>query len=178
MRKVVLYIAQSIDGFIATKTGGVDWLTPDKNGDNNNDYGYSDFYKTIDTTLMGHNTYKEILSFDVPFPYPDKKNYVFSRSGLKTGEPPVEFITTDPAAFVAKIKKKPGKNIWLIGGGQINKILLDANLIDEIILSVRSVVLGDGIKLFSSETAIKEFSLIKTVPLDQHFAQLILSKKS
>jgi len=178
MRKLKLYIAQSIDGFIATSTGNVDWLNDTKNQDlDENTYGYLDFYNSIDTTLMGYNTYKEILNFDIPFPYTDKQNYVFSRNHQKTDDNPVEFISNNIAEFISKLKQEKGKDIWLIGGGEINKLLLNENLIDEIIISIKSVVLGQGIPMFANGTDMKKFIIDKIVKFDDTFAQICLKKK-
>lgn len=147
LRKVVLYIATSIDNYIARKDGSVDWLDATPNPEKL-DYGYYSFYKDIDTTLMGNGTFQEVLGFNVPFPYPDKTNYVFSRnSGLKDSN--VEFISEDIAGFVADLKQQKGKDIWLVGGGQINTILLNAGLVDEMIITRIPIVLGEGIPMFS-----------------------------
>jgi dihydrofolate reductase len=78
MRSLKLYIAISLDNHIARSNGSVDWLESVPNPEQH-DYGYQTFYDSIDTTLMGFNTYQEILNFGVYFPYPDKSNYVFSR---------------------------------------------------------------------------------------------------
>jgi dihydrofolate reductase len=145
MRKVVLFIATSLDGFIAGKDGNIDWLYTD------GDFGYSEFYKSIDTTLMGHNTYKDILQFG-SFPYPDKRNFVFTRKEREPDQNPVAFITGGVANFVRELKSEKGKNIWLVGGGQINSILLNNNLIDQMIISIHPKVLGDGIPLFKNES--------------------------
>ena len=77
MRKIISYIAMSIDGKIAKANGDISWLEEIPNP-NNDDYGYAEFYNSIDTTLMGRITYEQVIGFDVPFPYPDKTNYVFT----------------------------------------------------------------------------------------------------
>jgi dihydrofolate reductase len=177
MRKIKLYVAQSIDGYIATLDGGVEWLNDSLNEDSNNDYGYSNFYNSIDTTLMGYNTYKEILGFDVPFPYPDKENYVFSRNHTKQEDLPVKFVSSDICDFVSELKKSKGKDIWLIGGGKINKVLLNNDLIDEIIITIKTVILGEGIPLFSSGTEFKKFEVIESKTLDNTFVQITMKKK-
>ncbi|MBK7476843.1 MAG: dihydrofolate reductase [Haliscomenobacter sp.] len=143
MRQIVLFIASSLDGYIARPDGQVDWLFHDE------DYGYSDFYDSIDTTLMGKKTYKDILGFG-EFPYPDKKNYVFSRKHGLPHNPHVEYVHGDIPAFVRSLKKEEGKDIWLVGGGQMNTILLSCGQIDRMILSIHPVILGVGIPLFGS----------------------------
>ncbi|MGL5731372.1 MAG: dihydrofolate reductase family protein, partial [Bacteroidales bacterium] len=129
-------------------------------------------------TIMGHNTYEEILSFDIPFPYPDKINYIFTRTEREDDQNPVEFITEDPAKFVHELKKDSfGGDIWLIGGSQINKYLLNADLIDEIILSIHPVIIGSGIPLFAEGTWKKDFEIIETINFENIFIQIHLRKK-
>lgn len=177
MRKLILYIAQSIDGFIAKKDGNLDWLTEDEKPDGDvNKYGYLDLLESVDTTLMGYKTYNEVLNFDIPFPYPNKKNYVFSRSHKKNDDNPVEFVASNIAEFVRELKTFPGKDIWLIGGGEINKLLLNANLIDEMIISIKPVVLGDGIPLFASGSELKRFMFQSSKWFDNGLVQLVMQK--
>jgi dihydrofolate reductase len=129
-RKVVLYIAMSMDGYIARTNGDIDWLQEAEilgEGDN----GYTDFYDTVDTVIMGMNTYEHILSLVEEYPYPDIKNYVFCRSEKKS-HPFIEFINDDPNRFVQKLMKRKGKN----------------NLVDEMIITVIPILLGEGIPLF------------------------------
>jgi dihydrofolate reductase len=147
LRKIILYIATSLDGFIAEKDGGLNWLEnyPHIEGE---DYGYSDVLAQTDTTLMGSGTYKIIEDFKGPFPYPDTKNYVFTRRELKSSHP-VSFIKNETASFVADLKQQPGNAIWLIGGGKLNASLAKAGLIDEIILTQIPVFLGEGIPVFN-----------------------------
>lgn len=154
MKQVILFIATSLDGFIAGKKGELDWLFTDA------DYGYKNFLASIDTTLMGYKTYEQVLSFG-EFPYPNKKNYVFTRSRKKQDQNPVEFVSSDPAALVKKLKKESGKNIWLVGGGEINTILLNEGLIDEMIISIHPEILGEGIPLFAGTPKESSFELIK-----------------
>jgi dihydrofolate reductase len=144
MRKVTLYTATSLDGLIAGPNDELDWLDAAGEAD---DYGYLEFYESIDSTLMGHATYKVTTSFG-EVPSQDKTNYVFTKGPLPSAEH-VEFISGDIASFVRTLKEKSGKSIWLVGGGQINTVLLNASLIDEMILTVFPTVLGAGIPLFA-----------------------------
>lgn len=148
MRKVILYIAASLDNYIARTDGNVEWLSAPELLLPGEDYGYKDFYGSIDTTLMGHRTYQAIQGFEVPFPYPGKTNYVFTRSEAPAGNGDVTFITGDVAAFVGTLKEMPGRDIWLVGGGQLNTIMLEKGLIDRMILTLIPVILGEGIPLF------------------------------
>ena len=90
------------------------------------------------------NTYKQIIGWGIEFPYPDKKNYVLTRKkGLGNTEF-VEFISGDHIEFIRNLKKEKGRDIWLIGGGQINTLLLNEDLIDEIQIFVMPIVIPDG----------------------------------
>jgi dihydrofolate reductase len=155
MRKLILYSAASLDGYIAGTNHEIDWLFADS------DYGYASFYDSIDTTVSGYNTYKLSLTFD-SFPYPDKNNFVFSRHHSHSENSPVNFITGDPVEFVKKLKAKSGKDIWLVGGGQINTLMLNARLIDELIISIHPVILGKGIPLFAGLPGKCDFFLAGT----------------
>ncbi|MBX0333486.1 dihydrofolate reductase family protein [Pontibacter sp. HSC-14F20] len=161
MRKIILYIAVSTDGYIARSDGNIDWLHDKKYNIPDEDFGYTAFLQTIDTTLMGHNTYREILGFEMPFPYPELTNYVFSRSEQINTEH-VSFVKEQVVDFIEKLKEQPGKDIWLIGGGQLNATVLNAGLLDEIILTYIPIVLGKGIPLFSAETEEHKLKLIPT----------------
>jgi dihydrofolate reductase len=142
MRKLILYSAASLDGFIAGPNHEIDWLF------SGNDYGYAAFYDSIDTTISGFNTYNLTLSFE-QFPYLDKTNFVLSRHHQHKENTPVSFISADPVGFVNYLKEKPGNDIWLVGGGQINSLMLNAGLIDEMIISIHPIILGKGISLFA-----------------------------
>lgn len=147
MREVILYIATSLDGYIADENGSVDWLEAFPNPDQV-DYGYNEFYQEIDTILMGRKSYEQIMGFDVEFPFSDKKNYVFTRSTDKQGDKHAKYISADAADFVSSLKKKAGKEIWLLGGAGLNTTLLEHKLIDRMIITQTPILLGKGIPLF------------------------------
>jgi dihydrofolate reductase len=178
MRQVVLYIAASLDNYIARLDGNTEWLHSPDYSLPKEDYGYNDFYKTIDTTLMGKNTYKVIIGFDGPFPYTDKTNYVFSRSTDNQDTEYVKFITGNIIDFVRQLKKDKGKDIWLIGGGQINALLLNNDLIDKIILTLIPMTLGQGIPLFDRQTKETKFILESSQSFNSGLVQLTLKKKN
>ena len=150
-RKIKLYIASSLDGKIAKPDGNIDWLHEIPNP-NNEDYGYQKFYKSVDTTLMGNKTYQQILNFDVDFPYPDKTNYVFTNDPANTKDDHATFISSDHVTFIENLKMKNGNDIWLVGGGQLNSLLLGHGLVDEMMIYIMPIILGDGIPVFSSLT--------------------------
>ncbi len=146
-RKLVLYIAQSLDGYIATKDDSLDWLFQvEGEGDN----GYSEFYETVDTILIGNRTYEWIMDYEKgDFPYKGKDCYVFSRTPKENTEY-VQFIQEDILLFVNKLKKEAGKNIWMVGGGNLLQAFLEYNLVDELIVTIAPTVIGDGIPLFKA----------------------------
>jgi len=157
LRKIKLYIAISLNGKIAKLDGSVDWLESIPNPEKI-DHGYSDFYKSIDTTIQGNKTYKQILSWGIDFPYADEKNYVFTRNNELENTEYVEFISENHIDFMKQLKKEKGKDIWIVGGGQLNTIFLNENLIDEIQVFVMPIILSDGIELFENlpkETKLK-----------------------
>jgi dihydrofolate reductase len=174
MRKMILYIAASLDNYIARADGKVDWLEAPELRLPGEDYGYAEFYRSIDTTLMGNRTYQAIQGFDVPFPYPDKTNYVFTRSENFPESGEVTYISGDVAAFVRALKEKPGGDIWLVGGGQINTLMLEQGLIDRMILTLIPVLLGDGIPLFQGKSGETRFQPISGRYYDNGVVQWIM----
>jgi len=150
MRKVIIYVASSLNGFIAKPDGDVDWLHNIPNPDKL-DYGYADFYESIDTTLMGNKTYQKVLSFGIDFPYTGKANYVFTRNNELKKDENVQFISSGITDFVKRLKNENGKDIWLIGGGEINSLLLNAGLVDELRLFLMPYIFGKGVTLFGDE---------------------------
>jgi len=148
MKKLKLYIACSLDGKIAKPDGDVRWLEELPNPDKT-DHGYTQFLSGVDTTLMGYKTYEVVLGLGIDFPYKEQKNYVFSRRA-RDPQPFVEFVSGDIVSFTARLKEQEGKDIWLIGGGEINTLLLDAGLIDEIQVFIMPIVIGDGVPLFGA----------------------------
>lgn len=161
MRRVKLYIATSLNGKIAKSDGSVDWLESIPNPEKT-DHGYYEFYKTIDTVVQGNNTYKQILSWGIDFPYADKKNYVFTKNTELQNTEHVQFISENHIEFVKNLKNQKGKDIWLVGGGLINTSLLNKNLIDEIQVFMMPIILSDGIDLFSAVPKETNLELVET----------------
>ncbi|WP_010275220.1 dihydrofolate reductase family protein [Paenibacillus senegalensis] len=144
-RKVVLFIATSLDGYIAAKDESLEWLFKvEGEGDN----GFAEFYGTTDTVLMGKKTYDWVKKHEPnEFPYALKACYVFTRTPRNNTEE-VQFVHGDIPAFVDQLKTREGKNIWLVGGGQLLHSFLENDLVDELIVTVAPAVLGGGIPLF------------------------------
>jgi dihydrofolate reductase len=152
MRKIIVYVATSADGFIARSDGSVDWLDrPHPKGG----YGMSAFYKTIDTTLWGRKTYEMALDFQkkgvagTDFDT-NVKNYVFTRTlPQSAAEGGVEIVKEPIQAFANRLRAQEGKDIWVMGGGGIIGSLLDEGAIDEFMIHVIPTFIGEGIPLIA-----------------------------
>ena len=147
-RNIVLYIAVSLDGYIARESGDVDWLVGYEEI-SENDNGYEKFYETIDTVIMGKTTYNQVvneLSKDI-WVYKGKKCYVATSDKYSKDEN-VEFILSDIVEFTKNLKHKKGKDIWLVGGAKLVDDFIKNNLIDKYIISIIPRILGSGISLF------------------------------
>ena len=167
--KVILYIAMSLDGYIARENGDIDWLsvvdTP------NEDYGYSAFVKDVDTVIMGRKTYEKVLSFGIEFPHKDKICYVLS--GSKTGrDEHVTFYSGDLSELIAAIKSQGCGNIFIDGGAEIVNALLKHGLIEECVISILPVLLGSGIKLFRDGRPETSLKLVSTESYASGLVQL------
>lgn len=143
MRLVTFGVANSLDNFIARADGAVDWLV----WDDEIAAISREFWKTIDTVLMGRKTY-EVAAASGSGAYPGVKNYVFSRTLKQPRSKKVEVISQDAVEFVRKLKSEPGKGICIIGGGDLARSLLQARLIDQIGVNIQPVLLGSGTPLF------------------------------
>ena len=151
-KKVSLYVAASLDGFIARPDGAVDWLpVPVPGGE---DYGYAAFLDTVDTLLIGRKTYDQLPTFG-PWPYGGRRCIVFSATRGGTRDAHAEFLDCDIAACVRELKAGPGDGvIWLVGGAEIIAACLAGGVVDEIILTTVPVLLGEGIRLFPRRTSL------------------------
>ncbi|HEU5165319.1 MAG TPA: dihydrofolate reductase family protein [Chitinophagaceae bacterium] len=143
MRKIILQLAVSLDGYIEGPNGEFDWCFTDQ------DYGMSEFFKRVDTTFMGRKTYELAVAMESEIPpgFPKMKEYVFSNS-LSNAKEGVVLVRGDIKSEVEKIKKEKGRAIWLFGGAELISSLMNLQLVDEIILAVHPVILGSGKALF------------------------------
>lgn len=147
MLDVVYYVASSVDGFIATPDGGIDWLTPfERSGE---DYGYSDFYESIDAILIGSRTYEQSLTFG-EWPYPGKPTWVFSQRPVPVTEDDVVVTGRGPIEVVEEISARGLRRAWLVGGGALAGSFRAAELITELIVSIMPVTLGAGVGIFGA----------------------------
>lgn len=148
MSKISVFIAQSLDGYIADSKGNLSFLEPYEKDDN----GYFDFYSKIDTVVMGRKTYEKVLSFGVEWPYKDKEFYLISNSIQKLSDPLI--VSNNPKELIEKLKKE-NKNVYVDGGELIN-FLVECQLIDEFIITTVPFLLGKGsIKLFNNQNSLK-----------------------
>jgi dihydrofolate reductase len=146
-RQVIVHIATSADGFIARPDGDLDWLTsrPAPKGF----YGMGAFMKSVDVKVLGRKTYEAGLSLGAKFSAKDR-HVVFTHQSLPSTTPPgVEFVNEAVGPFVKRLREQPGKDIWLMGGDGIIASFLDANAIDEFVISVVPVFIGEGIPLIA-----------------------------
>jgi dihydrofolate reductase len=157
-RKIIVHIGTSADGYIARPDGDLEWLTsrPAPPGF----YGMSAFMKSVDTKLLGRKTYEMSLRLGARFDS-GSRTIVFSRHAPPADAPSgVEFVNGDIGPFVSRLREHPGKDIWLMGGGELIASFLDAQAIDEFVVSVAPVFIGDGIPLIARRH--------RHVPLDLH----------
>lgn len=169
-RKIILYIATSLDGYIARQNGGIDWLFSDQ------EYGYTDFYKTVDTTLMGRKTYEQLLGFG-KFPYIETQNFVFSKN--RTGHDEyITYINEHISDFMEELRAHDGKDIWLVGGGELINYFHRKQLIDTYILSIHPVLIGRGIPLFYQSYKETRLELTGTKTYSTGLVQVTYERKS
>jgi len=140
MRKVILNLAVSLDGFIEGPDGEFDWCFDDQ------DYGLKEFYNSVDSIFMGRKSYELIVKMGED--YPGKKIYVFSGTLQKTAKGE-EIISEDFENEVQRIKSLPGKDIWLFGGAKLISSFVNSKLVDELMLSIHPILLGKGKPLFT-----------------------------
>jgi len=168
-RKVILYIASTLDGYIAKPNDDLGFLSiVEQEGQ---DYGYMEFVKTVDTVIVGRKTYDKVLSMDFDFPHADKDAYVITRTA-RPDIGSVKFYTGDLQTLIVKLKAEKGKNIFCDGGAEIVNELLKDNLIDEFIISVIPILVGNGTKLFIDGRPEQKLELISTKQFEKGLAQL------
>lgn len=160
MRKVILALAVSLDGYIARENGDVDWL---KMGDLTEAADeVKDFFASIDTIFFGRKTYEKGLELggDLKIYGSKVKHYVFSHTLQISEYENLKFVSGNVKEFVEDLKQQEGKNILLMGGGILAKTFFEANLIDEIILGIQPTILGKGIPLFLPRETQTELKLL------------------
>ncbi len=177
MKKVIAYIAMSIDGYIADKDGGVSWLSGD-GSDVDNFGSYPNFIETIDTIILGYSTYHQIVTKLSPneWAYKGKKTFVLTHRDIKNTEE-IIFTSESIEKLLLKLKEVEGKNIWICGGASVIQQTHNNGLIDEYVLSIIPTILGNGIKLFDQfdvETKLK----LKSTESYNGIVDLVYQKRS
>ncbi|MGL6226729.1 MAG: dihydrofolate reductase family protein [Thermoguttaceae bacterium] len=152
--KTSMYVAISIDGFIAKKDGSIDWLNDSDTEENaqnqeaKSDCGYNVFLDSVDVLVFGGKTYRQLLTFG-DWPYPHKKCVIVSRKETQTNLPNVSFTNDSPEMIVQRLENEGFQHLWVMGGGEIHTMFLNANVIDEMRIFVIPKILGEGIPLFA-----------------------------
>jgi|SRR3954469_9435314 dihydrofolate reductase len=150
MRKIIVFVATSADGYVARKDGAVDWLDRPRPKGN---YGMGEFFKSVDTALLGRKTYdwfrRFLKSGQKPPDMSGIKHYAFSRKPPKKVIEGFEFVAEPIKTFAKRLRARKGKDIWMMGGGSIIASFLDAGEIDEFIIHVIPIFIGEGIPLIA-----------------------------
>ena len=146
----VVYIAQSLDGYIARLDGGLDWL-PQPSEDASDDFGWSEFQAGIDAILMGRKTFETVVGLGGPWPYKDKQVTVLSstlKSVPKSIEmQPITLSCESPTEVLSSMARNGVKRVYVDGGTLINSLLRD-DVVDEMIITTVPVLIGEGVRLF------------------------------
>ena len=168
MLAVVYYVAASVDGYIASPDGGIDWLSAvEVPGE---DYGYAEFYRSVDALLLGRHTYEQILSFS-EWPYPDKPCWVLSSKPLPASQAGITVTADTPDEVLTELKAQGLKRIWLVGGGLLAGAFRAEGLITEYIISIIPIVLGAGIPLFGGVGPEERLKLVESTSYSSGLVQ-------
>ncbi|MGL5785242.1 MAG: dihydrofolate reductase family protein [Bacteroidales bacterium] len=176
MRKVILYLAISLDGYIADENNGVSWIEgedPDYTGD----VGYGAFISNIDTVILGWSTYNQIITELSPdhWVYGGMNSYVITHKEMEDKED-ISFWNKDLESLIHSLKDQEGKDIWICGGASIANQLMKLNLLDEYQLTIAPTLLGNGVKLFEEGRPRQNLHLVSTETLNG-FVNLVYKKR-
>lgn len=168
-RKIIVFIAASLDGFIAGPDDNLSFL--DLVAKEGEDYGYAAFMSGVDTVILGRKTYDWVMKQVPVFPHAEMESYVITRTAKPTLDKTV-FYTGNPVTLVKELVQKEGKNIFIDGGAELVNTLLKAQQVDEIYLSVIPVILGDGVRLFHTGNPMQVSKLLSTQQFSTGLVQL------
>jgi Dihydrofolate reductase len=149
MKKIILYIAASLDQHIAEPDGSLEWLTGFSNPEKT-DSSYKDLLASVDTILIGGRAYRELLNMELIWPYKQQITYVVSRHDWGTTEN-VRFITDNIIESISALRSETGKDILLVGGGELTSMLLAVDMIEEMQICYMPIILGEGVSLFPEQ---------------------------
>jgi len=167
-RKIIVNAGTSADGFIARLDGDIEWLTsrPKPPGF----YGMRDFVTSVDAKILGRITYEKSLEMGAKFDG-KTKTYIFSSKPPANPASGVEFVTEPIPAFAKRVRAAEGKNIWMMGGGGVIASFLDAGAIDQLIVTVTPVLIGEGIPLIAQRHRHVELKLLSSRQFDDGVVQ-------
>lgn len=174
MRKLVLYIATSLDGYIAAPGDDLAFLAKvEKEGE---DYGYADFIAGVDTVILGRRTYDWVMQHAPAFAHSDKETYIVTRTPRESiGS--MHFFTGDLGELVTSLKAKPGKTIFCDGGAQVVDELLRLGVIDEFVISIIPTLIGGGTRLFKDGRPGADVQFVDAKTFDTGLVQLRYQRK-
>lgn len=176
MKRIKLYTSLSLDGFIARPDGKLDWLENFENA-SGTDYGYEQFLSGIDTLIMGRKTYDAIISYGIKWPYEHCITFIVTKNPEYQVKTENTFVLSgNVIEQITMMKSGEGKDIWLVGGGKINSYLLNYALIDDMILSVVPVIIGEGLPLFPDKPTESLFKFVESIDYEPGIVNLIYSK--
>jgi len=168
-RKSILYIAASLDGYIAKPNDNLDFLTiVQKEGE---DYGYTDFINSVDTVILGRKTYDWVMTQVPEFPHQDLDSYILTRTS-RPDIGKIHFYNGNLKDLILKLKATDGKNIFIDGGAEVVNALLKEDLIDEFIISIIPVLLGDGTRLFNDSRPEHFLELVSVKSFEKGLVQI------
>lgn len=169
MRKLFLYIAASLDGYIAKPGDDLSFLNRvQKPGE---DYGYREFISEVDTIIMGRKTYDWVMKQVDKFPHADKDTFIITRNS-RPDQGKTRFYTGSLTALIDELKSKTGKNVFCDGGAEVVNALLREKLLDEMIISIIPILLGEGVRLFQIDRPEQDLELISIKNFDSGLVQL------
>lgn len=169
MRKIILGLAVSLDGFIEGPNGEYDWCFTDQ------DYGLDEFNRSVDSIFMGRKSYDVVVGQPYANAWSHMTTYVFTRTPKESKDKSVVFLSGDWKAEVERIRRSEGKDIWLFGGAELTTHFINAGLCDVIWLSVHPILLGSGKPLFQNITGRKSLKLISHKVYDTGLVSLVYS---
>jgi len=169
MPLVTYYVGSSLDGFIAKADGSVDWLScVEVEGE---DYGYAEFFDSVDGLLMGRATFDQVHGFG-PWPYGDKPCWIWTRRGIDSKPSSAVATAQSPAEIVGEASKQGLNRLWLVGGGRLAGAFEAERLISMYIISIIPVLLGDGVPIIIGHGFSKDLDLSESRSYDSGLVQL------
>jgi dihydrofolate reductase len=169
-----LYIAASLDGFIATSDGGVSWLEPYHSPA----LGYDEFLKSIGTVVMGRTTYDQALTFPGPWPYAEKRTIVLTSRPIEKPPPGVERWSGGVGALADHLRTRSNMDVWVCGGARTARAFIDLDQVDRIELYVIPVLLGEGLPLFERSHHASSLRLERTRSFGNGVVELVYEFKA